>query len=40
MELFRLRENKEFLTIDELKEKCDIVDEHMDMLEVNIYSKL
>lgn len=34
MELFRLREIKEFLSLDELKEKCDIADEHMDMLEV------
>lgn len=34
MELFRLREIKEFLTLDELKEKCDISDEHMEMLEV------
>lgn len=34
MELFRMREIKEFLSIDELKEKCDIADEHMEMLEV------
>lgn len=34
MEIFRVREIKEFLTLDELKEKCDTTDEHMDMLEV------
>lgn len=39
MELFRLRETKELLTLDELKEKCDIVDQHMDMLEVIINLK-
>lgn len=35
METFRMRETKEFLTIDELKEKCDIADQHMELLEVN-----
>lgn len=34
MELFRIRETKEFMSLDELKEKCDIVDQHMDMLQV------
>lgn len=34
MELFRLREIKEFLSLDELKEKCDTADQHMTMLEV------
>lgn len=35
METFRLRETKEFLSIDELKEKCDISDNFMDILKVN-----
>lgn len=34
METFRLRETKEFLSIDELKEKCDISDNFMDILKV------
>lgn len=36
METFRLRETKEFLSLDELKEKCDISDNFMDILKVNI----
>lgn len=35
METFRLRETKEFLSIDELKEKCDIMDVFMEILKVN-----
>lgn len=34
METFRLRETKEFLSIDELKEKCDTMDVFMDILKV------
>lgn len=34
METFRLRETKEFLSIDELKEKCDISDGFMETLKV------
>lgn len=34
METFRLRETKEFLSLDELKEKCDITDNFMDILKV------
>lgn len=34
METFRLRETKEFLSIDELKEKCDISDNFMEVLKV------
>lgn len=34
METFRLRETKEFLSIDELKEKCDMVDNFMETLKV------
>lgn len=33
-----MREVKEFLTLDEMKEKCDIADEHTDMLEVCVCS--
>lgn len=36
METFRLRETKEFLSIDELKEKCDTMDVFMDILKVYI----
>lgn len=35
METFRLRETKEFLSIDELKEKCETVDNFMEILKVN-----
>lgn len=35
METFRLRETKEFLSLDELKEKCDISDNFMEILKVN-----
>lgn len=35
MEVFRVREVKEFLTLEEMKDKCDVTDEHMDMLEVS-----
>lgn len=35
METFRLRETKEFLSIDELKEKCDTMDVFMDILKVH-----
>lgn len=35
MESFRLRETKEFLSLDELKEKCDISDNFMEILKVN-----
>lgn len=34
METFRLRETKEYLSIDELKEKCDISDNFMEILKV------
>lgn len=34
METFRLRETKEFLSIDELKEKCDTMDVFIDILKV------
>lgn len=34
MEMFRLRETKEFLSIDELKEKCDTMDVFMEILKV------
>lgn len=34
METFRLRETKEFLSIDELKEKCDISAAFMETLKV------
>lgn len=34
METFRMRETKEFLTIDELKEKCETANQHMELLEV------
>lgn len=34
METFRLRETKEFLSLDELKEKCDISDNFMEILKV------
>lgn len=33
MEVFRVREIKEFLSLEDLKEKCDTTDEHMEMLE-------
>lgn len=36
METFRLRETKEFLSLDELKEKCDMSDNFMDILKVCI----
>lgn len=39
METFRLRETKEFLTLDELKEKCDISDNFMDILKVDLIGK-
>lgn len=35
METFRLRETKEFLSIDELKEKCETSSNFMRTLEVN-----
>lgn len=35
METFRLRETKEFLSLDELKEKCDISDNFIDILKVS-----
>lgn len=34
MENFRLRETKEFLSLDELREKCDISDNFMEILKV------
>lgn len=34
IEVFRLRETKEFLSIDELREKCDTSDQFMDILKV------
>lgn len=34
METFRLRETKEFLSLDELKEKCEISDNFMEILKV------
>lgn len=34
MELFRMRETKEFLSVDELFEKCETSDIHMKTLEV------
>lgn len=34
MESFRLRETKEFLSLDELREKCDISDNFMEILKV------
>ena len=37
MEVFRLRETKEFLSIDELKEKCDTTTHFMKILEVDIW---
>lgn len=36
IEVFRLRETKEFLSIDELREKCETSDQFMDILKVNI----
>lgn len=34
IEVFRLRETKEFLSIDELREKCESSDQFMDILKV------
>lgn len=34
IEVFRLRETKEFLSIDELREKCETSDQFMDVLKV------
>lgn len=34
IETFRLRETKEFLSIDELREKCDYSDHFMEILKV------
>lgn len=34
MEAFRLRETKEFLSLDELEEKCNISDNFMEILRV------
>lgn len=34
IEVFRLRETKEFLSIDELREKCETSDQFMDILKV------
>lgn len=34
MEIFRMRETKEFLSVDELFEKCETADIHMNTLEV------
>lgn len=36
METFRLRETKEYLSLDELKEKCDISDNFMEILKVQL----
>lgn len=36
MEAFRVRETKEFMSIDEMKDKCDATDKMMDVLEVNL----
>lgn len=38
IEVFRLRETKEFLSIDELREKCDTSDQFMDILKVSLYT--
>lgn len=35
METFRLRETKEFLSLDELEEKCNISDNFMEILKVH-----
>lgn len=40
MELFRMRETKEFLSVDELFEKCETADIHMNTLEVNLNYRL
>lgn len=37
METFRLRETKEFLSLDELEEKCNISDNFMEILKVFSY---
>lgn len=37
METFRLRETKEFLSLDELEEKCNISDNFMEILKVRSF---
>lgn len=37
MDAFRLRETKEFLSLDELREKCDISDNFMEILKVKCW---
>lgn len=36
MEAFRIRETKEFMSVDEMKDKCDATEKIMTVLEVNL----
>lgn len=36
METFRLRETKDYLSLDELEEKCNISDNFMEILKVHV----
>lgn len=36
MEAFRIKETKEFMSVDEMKDKCDATEKIMTVLEVNL----
>lgn len=38
MEAFRVKETKEFMSVDEMKDKCDATEKIMTVLEVNLSS--
>lgn len=38
MEAFRIKETKEFMSVDEMKDKCDATEKIMTVLEVNLSS--